>query len=73
MQLNIKDNNPCSEVEIQPVTQRYSQRVTWMALYNAVSSNRNLHLLPHSAIYSGYSAHVAMTQYGKGDITSDIR
>ena len=48
------------------------ERVTWIALYNAVTSKENLCLWPHSAIYSGYSAHAVMTQYGNADITLDI-
>ena len=48
------------------------ERVTQMALYYAVTSQRNLHLQPRSAIYSGYSTGAAMTQYGMDDITLDI-
>ena len=43
-----------------------------MALYNAVTSKENPHLWPCSTIYSGYSAHAVMTQYGNVDITLDI-
>ena len=48
------------------------ERVTWIALYNAVTSKENLHLWPHSMIYSGYSTCVVMTQCGNADITLDI-
>ena len=50
------------------------ERVTWIALYNAVTSKENPHLQPGSMIYSGYSAHVVpvMMQYGNTDITLDV-
>ena len=48
------------------------ERVTWITLYNAVTSKENLHLQPHSMIYSGYSTHAVMTQYGNADVTLDI-
>ena len=48
------------------------KRVTWIALYSTVTSKENPHLWPHSAIYSGYSAHVVMMQYGNADIMLDI-
>ena len=48
------------------------ERVTQIALYNAVTSKENLHLLPGSMIYSGYSACAVMMQYGNTDITLDI-
>ena len=48
------------------------ERVTWIALYNAVTSKENLCLQPRSVIYSGYSAHAVMMQYGNADVTLDI-
>ena len=48
------------------------ERVTQIALYNTVTSKENLHLLPGSTIYSGYSAHQVMTQYGNTDVMLDI-
>ena len=48
------------------------ERVTWIALYNAVTSQENPHLQPHSAIYSGYSACAVMMQYGNADVMLDI-
>ena len=48
------------------------ERVTWIALYNAVTSKENPHLQPHSVIYSGYSTCAVMMQYGNADITLDI-
>ena len=48
------------------------ERVTWIALYNAVTSKENPCLWPGSVIYSGYSACVVMMQYGNTDITLDI-
>ena len=48
------------------------ERVTWIALYNAVINRENPHLQPHSAIYSGYSACAVMMQYGNADITLDV-
>ena len=69
---NIKDNNPCSEVEIWHHTEILPERVTWMVLYYAVTSKRNLHLQPCSTIYNGYSTCVAMMQYQMDDVTLDI-
>ena len=40
-----------------------------MALYYTVTSKRNPHLWPYSAIYSGYSTHAAMMQYEMDDVT----
>ena len=48
------------------------ERVTWIALYNTVTSKENLHLWLHSVIYSGYSTHAVMTQYGNADVMLDI-
>ena len=48
------------------------ERVTWTALYNAVTSKENLHLLPHSMIYSGYSACAVMMQYRNTDVMLDV-
>ena len=48
------------------------ERVTHIALYNAVTSKENPHLWPGSAIYSGYSTHAVMMQYGNTHITLDI-
>ena len=48
------------------------ERVTQIALYNAVTSKDNPHLQPHSTIYSGYSACAVMMQYGNADVTLDI-
>ena len=48
------------------------ERVTWIALYNTVTSKENPCLQPGSVIYSGYSAHVVMMQYGNNDITLDV-
>ena len=48
------------------------ERVTWIALYNAVTSKENPCLWPCSMIYSGYSTHVVMMQYGNADIMLDI-
>ena len=71
-QCNIKDNNPCSEVEIWLGRMEILPgRVTQMALYYTVTSKRNPHVQPHSAIYSGYSACVAMMQYEMDDVTLD--
>ena len=72
MQINIKDNNPCGEVEIRLVTEILLERVTRIALYNAVTSKENPCLPPGSAIYSGYSAHAVMMQYGNTDIMLDV-
>ena len=44
------------------------ERVTQIALYSAVTSKENQHLQPSSTIYSGYSAHVVMMQYGNTDV-----
>ena len=48
------------------------ERVIQIALYNAVTSKENSHLQHHSAIYSGYSTHVVMVQYGNADIMLDV-
>ena len=48
------------------------ERVTWIALYSAVTSKENLHLWPSSMIYSGYSTRVVMMQYGNTDVTLDV-
>ena len=48
------------------------ERVTQIALYNAVTSKENPHLQPRSVIYSGYSTHTVMMQYGNADVTLDI-
>ena len=48
------------------------ERVTWIALYNTVTSKENPCLWPCSMIYSGYSTHAVMMQYGNADITLDI-
>ena len=48
------------------------ERVTQIALYNAVTSKENPHLWPHSVIYSGYSTHAVMMQYGNADVMLDI-
>ena len=48
------------------------ERVTQIALYNAVTSKENPCLPPGSMIYSGYSTHAVMMQYGNTDVTLDI-
>ena len=48
------------------------ERVTWIALYNAVTSKENPHLPSGSTIYSGYSVCAVMIQYGNTDITLDV-
>ena len=48
------------------------ERVTQIALYNTVTSKENLCLQPHSAIYSGYSTHAVMMQYGNADVMLDV-
>ena len=48
------------------------ERVTLMALYNAVTSKENPHLWHCSTIYSGYSTCVVMTQYGNVDVILDV-
>ena len=48
------------------------ERVTQIALYNAVTSKENPCLWPGSMIYSGYFTHAVMMQYGNTDVTLDI-
>ena len=48
------------------------ERVTWIALYNAMTSKENPHLQPHCMIYSGYSACAVMMQHGNIDVMLDI-
>ena len=48
------------------------ERVTLIALYSTVTSKENLCLQPSSMIYSGYSAHSVMTQYGNTGVTLDV-
>ena len=48
------------------------ERVTQRALYHAVTSKENPHLQLCSMIYSGYSIHAVMMQYGNDDIMLDI-
>ena len=48
------------------------ERVTQIALYNAMTSKENLHLQPHRMIYSGYSTHVVMMQYGNADFMLNV-
>ena len=49
------------------------ERITQIALYNAVTSKEKPpHLLACSTVYSGYSAHVAMTQNGNYDIMMNV-
>ena len=47
-------------------------RVTWIALYSAVTSKKNPCLWPSSVIYSHYSTHAVMMQYGNNDVTLDV-
>ena len=48
------------------------ERVKQIALYNTVTSKENPCLQPHNMIYSGYSTHVVMMQYGNADIMLDV-
>ena len=48
------------------------ERVTQIALYNAVTSKENQYLWPCSMIYRGYSTCVVMMQYGNTDVMLDI-
>ena len=48
------------------------ERVTWIALYNTVTSKENPCLQPGSTIYSDYSTHTVLMQYGNTDVMLDI-
>ena len=50
----------------------FPERVTQIAVYNAVTSKEKPALLACSTFYSGYSAHVAMMQYGNNDVMMNV-